>query len=62
MLKHETLVPCDKGHEETCPKMLLYVLDKLFHVFRWLGVNDLNGQCVVAYEILSFALLHCIEG
>ena len=43
------------------PKMLLYALDELFHVFTGVGANNLNGQCVVAYEILSFASLHCME-
>ena len=61
MLKCETLVPYNKLHEGMHPKMLLYALDKLFHVFRGVGANDLNGQCVVAYEILLFALLHCME-
>ena len=41
--------------------MLLYALDELFHVFRGVGANDINRQCVVAYEILSFASLHCTE-
>ena len=26
-----------------------------------MGANDLNGQCVVAHEILLFALLHSME-
>ena len=26
-----------------------------------LGSNDTNGQCIVAYKILLFALLHCTE-
>ena len=43
------------------PKVLLYALDELFHVFRGMDANDLDGQCIVAYEILSFALLHCTE-
>ena len=25
------------------------------------GTNNLDGQCVVFHEILSFALLHCME-
>ena len=41
--------------------MLLYALDKLFHVFRGMGANDPDGQHMVAYEILSFASLHCTE-
>ena len=41
--------------------MLLYALDKLFHVFRGVGANDINAQCIVAYKILSFSLLCCTE-
>ena len=44
-----------------CPKILLYALDELFHVFWGMGTNDLNGQQVVAYEILTFASLCCTE-
>ena len=60
-LRHETLVPYDKIREGTHPKMLLYALDELFHVFRGVGANDIDRQCVVAYEILLFTLLHCTE-
>ena len=56
MLKKETLVPYDKLQEGTHPKMLLYALDELYHVFRGLGANNLD-----AHEILSFALLHCMK-
>ena len=60
-LKKEMLVPYDKLREGMHPKMLLYTLDKLFHVFKGVGANDLNGQCMVAHEILSFASLCCME-
>ena len=60
-LSHEALIPYDKKQEGTWAKMLLYALYQLFHVFRGLGVNDIDGQCVVAYEILSLASLHCME-
>ena len=50
--KSLTLVPYNKKQEGTQPKMFLYALDKLFHVFRGVRVNDINGQCIVAYEIL----------
>ena len=60
-LKKEMLVSYDKLCEGTHPKMLLYALDELFHVFRGWGENDLNGQCVVAHDILSFASLCCME-
>ena len=49
---------CMKG---CAPKMLLYALDELFYVFSGVGAKDLDGQHMVAYEILSFASLHCIE-
>ena len=32
-LKKGTLVHCDKRHDVNHPKMLLYTLDELFHVF-----------------------------
>ena len=60
-LKHETLIPYDKIQEGTHPKMLLYALDKLFHVFRGVGSNDIDGKCTIASDILSFASLCCTE-
>ena len=71
-LKKGTLAHCDKRCEGMCPKILLYALDELFHVFRvfflvflvlmqMTRANDLNRQCVVAYNILLFALLCCTE-
>ena len=60
-LMKETLTPLWKTVWGTCPKMLLYALNELFHVFRGVGASDLDGQCVVVYEILSFASLHCTE-
>ena len=41
--------------------MLLYAFDELFYVFRGLRATDIDPQHVVAHEILSFALLHCME-
>ena len=43
------------------PKMFLCALDELFHVFKGVGVNDTDGQCIVAHKILSLASLHCTE-
>ena len=60
-LLHETLVPYNKIQEGMHPKMLLYALDELFYVFRRVGVNNIDGKCIVAYKILSLASLHCIE-
>ena len=45
----------------SCPHMLLYVLDELFYVYKGVGVNDVDGQCVVAYKILTVVLPHCME-
>ena len=45
----------------SCKHMLLYMLDKLFYMYKGVGANDVDGQCVVAYEILKAALLHCME-
>ena len=41
--------------------MLLYVLNDLYHIFRGVGTNDFDGQQVIAYKILSFALLQCMK-
>ena len=41
--------------------MLMYALNELFHIFWGVGANDLNGQQVVAYEILSFTSLCCTD-
>ena len=60
-LSHEDLAPYDKKQQGTQLQMLLYALNELLHVFRGVGVNDTNGQCVVAHEILSLASLHCTE-
>ena len=40
--------------------MLLYALNKLFYVYKQVGVNDVDGQCVVAYKVghSSVTLLH----
>ena len=41
--------------------MLLYVLNEMFYVYRGEGVNDADGQHVVAYEILTVVSLCCME-
>ena len=33
--------------------MMLYGMDELVYVFKGVGANDLDGQCIVAYEILD---------
>ena len=40
-------------------RMLLYALDELFYVYKGVGGNDVDGQCVVAYKILRVVPLHC---
>ena len=57
----DDLSVCSVKYMGLHPKMLLYALDELFHVFRGMGANDLDGQCIIAYEILSLASLHCTE-
>ena len=58
---HEDLTPCNIKCIGACPKMLLYTLNELFHIFQGVDTNDLNGQQVVTNEILSFTSLHCME-
>ena len=53
--------PIDLKRTGTCPHMMLYTLDKLFYVLQGVGTNDMHGQCIVAYEILTIALLCCTE-
>ena len=54
--------PCNQKRTGTCPHMMLYAMDEMFHIFWGMRANDVNGQCVVAYEILALALLHCTRG
>ena len=60
-LKKETLVPCNKWHEGLCPKMLIYALDELFHVFMGVKAIDLDVQHIAACDILLFPSLCCTE-
>ena len=43
------------------PHMMLYMLDKLFCIYRGVGMNDVDGQHIVAYQNLTIALLHCMK-
>ena len=54
-------MPIDVLRTGSHPCMLLYVLDELFYVYKGVGVNDMDGQCIVAYEILMVASLCCTE-
>ena len=57
----DDLSPCSIKCTGSHPKMLLYALDELLHVFWGMGANDIDRQQVIAYEILTFALLCCME-
>ena len=59
--EQDTGTPIDVLRTGSCPCMLLYMLDELFYVYRGVGVNDTDGQCIVACEILTVASLHCME-
>ena len=63
MLTYEwdTGAPIDVLRTGSHPCMLLYSLDELFYVYRGVGENDMDRQCVVAYEILKVASLYCME-
>ena len=66
--KHQRVLQCDTlWHEDVMQegyrlKMLFYALDELFYIYdqvkRHRGVNE---KLVVAHEILSLAMLHCME-
>ena len=60
-MEQKRLLHINVMHTGSHPKMLLYAFDKLFYVFRGLRVTDVDMQCIIAYEIHSFALLHCME-
>ena len=42
-------------------RMLLYKLNELFYMYRGVGENDTDRQCVVVYEILKVVSLCCME-
>ena len=44
-----------------CLGMMLYALDELFYMFWGIGANNIDGQRIITYEILTVALLHCTE-
>ena len=57
----DTGAPIDVLRTASCLCMLLDMLHELFYVYRGVGVNDTDGERIVAYEILTVALLHCTE-
>ena len=56
-----TGTPCIQKRTGLCPCMMLYAMDEMFHIFRGVGANDVNGQCIVAYKILALASLLCLH-
>ena len=54
-------VPIDVLRTGMHPRMMLYMLDELFYVYRGVGTNNMDGQCIIAYEILTIALLQYME-
>ena len=54
-------MPCNQKRTGTCPRMILYVMDEMLHIFQGVGASDLNGQHVIAYEILALVSHHCTE-
>ena len=58
---HKTGTPIDLRRNGTHPHMILYALDELFYMFWGIGANDIDGQHIVTYEILTVASLCCTE-
>ena len=59
--QRETGKALDVLHTGYHPHILMYVLDKLFFVFKKLWMDNFNVQCMVAYEILQIASRQCTE-
>ena len=53
------LAPVDKECSGSHTKMFLFTLDELSYVYQ--HVNNTDVQCVIAYEMLSFASDRCTE-
>ena len=57
MLQNEDIL-----HEGYRPKMLLYTLEKLFYIYDQVKHHrGINEKLVMVYEILSIAVLCCME-
>ena len=54
-------MPIDLRRTGTHLHMMLYTLDELFYMFQGVGANDIDRQHNIAYEILTVALLCCME-
>ena len=61
MYDREVGTPCVPKRTGMHPCMMLYAMDEMFHVFQGMGDNDVDEQCIVAYEILTLASLCCME-
>ena len=55
------LVPVKMMHVGSWPKMLLHALKEIFHVYHGMGADDNDGLHMVAQEMLSLTLFHCME-
>ena len=61
-MQRDTLWYDDIMQEGYRPKMLLYTLDKLFYIYDQVKCyRGIDEKLVVAYEILSLAVLCCME-
>ena len=61
-MQRDTLWHNDVMREGYRPEMLLYALDKLFYIYDQVKHHrGINEKLVVAYEILSPTVLHCME-
>ena len=54
-------MPCVQKRTGMHPHMMLYAMDKMFHIFWSMGAKNVNGQYVVAYKILALTSLCCTE-
>ena len=57
----KTGTPIDLRRTGMSPCMMLYTLDEFFYVFLGIGINDIDMQHVITYDILTVALLCCTE-
>ena len=61
-LNKETLWAKDSMRDGYCPKMLLYVLDKLFYIYAQVKNSQRpDDKLVLAYEILCISANRCTD-
>ena len=61
-MQTSTLRCKDELREGYCPKMLLYVLDEMFHILdqvKWQPGHD--EKLIIAYKVLCLAVLCCMD-